>query len=102
MTNWAGVVRDASSLGRAAQSVSSVVAELGPTRDRATAELRNLTDVARALLEAATEREETRGSQARSDFPQTSPSFACRLSHGEDYGARPGRHDRHAAAVPRA
>ena len=102
MTNWAGVVRDASSLGLASQSLRRVVAELGPSRDRAAAELRNLTEVARALLEAATEREETRGSQARSDFPETSPSFACRLSHGTRYGARPGRRGEHGSTVPGA
>ena len=31
MTNWAGVVRDASSLGLASQSLRRVVAELGPS-----------------------------------------------------------------------
>jgi len=82
MTNWAGVVRDASSLERASAAVAGVVAELGPGVDRATAEVRNLTDVARAVLEAAAQREETRGCHARSDFPDTSQDFRCRLSHG--------------------
>jgi len=82
MTNWAGVVRDASSLERASAAVAGVVAELGPSVDRATAEVRNLTDVARAVLESAAQREETRGCHARSDFPETSPDFRCRLSHG--------------------
>jgi L-aspartate oxidase len=82
MTNWAGVVRDASSLERASAAVACVVAELGPGVDRATAEVRNLTDVARAVLEAAAQREETRGCHARSDFPDTSEDFRCRLSHG--------------------
>ena len=81
MTKGAGVVRDASSLARAREAVSSVVAGLVSPLDRSSAELRNLTDVAWAVLEAATEREETRGSQARSDFPETSPRFRCRLSH---------------------
>ena len=36
--------------------MNEVAAGLGPTLDRATAEVRNLTDVSRALLEAATER----------------------------------------------
>jgi L-aspartate oxidase len=82
MTNWAGVVRDGSSLARASEAVADVVKGFASTVDRATAEVRNLTDVAKALLEAATAREETRGSQARSDFPETSPEFRCRLSHG--------------------
>ena len=60
MTNWAGVVRDASSLAQASQTVAGIVAELSPNVDHATAEVRNLTDVARAVLEAATAREETR------------------------------------------
>jgi L-aspartate oxidase len=81
MTNWAGVVRDASSLEKAASAVTGVVAEIGSGVDRATAEVRNLTDVARAVLEAASEREETRGCHARSDFPEISPEFRCRLSH---------------------
>jgi len=99
MTNWAGVVRDASSLARASEAVTGVVAELAPRLDRATAEVRNLADVAKALLEAATEREETRGSQARSDFPETSPSFRCRLSHGASRGSQPGARRQHGSAV---
>ncbi len=99
MTNWAGVVRDASSLARALAAVNGVPAGLGPTLDRATAEVRNLTDVSRALLEAATEREETRGSQARSDFPETSSDFLCRLSHGARHGVQPGDQNRHESAV---
>jgi L-aspartate oxidase len=82
MTNWAGVVRDASSLEKASDALESVVSCLSGGVDRPTAEMRNLTDLARALLEAATAREETRGSQARSDFPETSPLFHRRLSHG--------------------
>jgi aspartate oxidase len=82
MTSWAGVVRSSSSLAKASEALSAVVAGLPSTVDRASAELRNLTDVARALLEAATSREETRGSHARSDFPETSPAFLCRLAHG--------------------
>jgi L-aspartate oxidase len=99
MTSWAGVVRDASSLARASQAVTRVATELDSTLDRATAEVRNLADVAKALLEAATEREETRGSQARSDFPETSPSFRCRLSHGARPGAGPGYRRQHGSAV---
>ncbi len=86
MTNWAGVVRDGPSLARASHAVAGIARELCQELDRATAEVRNLTDVARALLEAATERKETRGSQARSDFPEMSPKFRCRLSHGAHHG----------------
>ncbi len=99
MTNWAGVVRDASSLAWASEALTGVEAELVPRLDRATAEVRNLADVAKALLEAATEREETRGSQARSDFPDTSPSFRCRLSHGASHGSQPGARRQRGSAV---
>ncbi len=100
MTNWAGVVRDASSLARALAAVNGLPGGLGPTLDRATAEVRNLTNVARALLEAATEREETRGFHARSDFPETSSDFLCRLSHGARHEVLPGDGTRHESAVP--
>ena len=99
MTNWAGVVRDASSLERASRAVAGVVAELAPTVDRITAEVRNLTEVAKALLEAATEREETRGSQVRADFPETSPRFRRRLSHGASRSAGPGSRRRPSSEV---
>jgi L-aspartate oxidase len=82
MTNWAGVVRDATSLVRASEAIKGVVSGLASSVDRPTAEVRNLAAVAKALLEAATAREETRGSHARSDFPETSAKFRCRLSHG--------------------
>jgi L-aspartate oxidase len=100
MTSWAGVVRDAGSLARASDAVEAIAAGSTSRLDRAGAELRNLTDVARALLEAATAREETRGSHARSDFPETSAAFCCRLSHGA--GHRPGikaRHEPSSAAL---
>jgi L-aspartate oxidase len=100
MTNWAGVVRDASSLERACGAVAGIVAELTSTVDRTTAEVRNLTAVAKALLEAATEREETRGSQVRADFPETSPRFRRRLSHGASRVAGPGSMRRPSSEVP--
>jgi aspartate oxidase len=99
MTNWAGVVRDASSLALAREAVKGVVASLCWAQDRATAEVRNLTEVSRALLEAATEREETRGSQARSDFPETSQDFLCRLSHGPHHDVRHGDQAHQGSAV---
>jgi L-aspartate oxidase len=100
MTIWAGVLRDASSLAKASDAVAAVVAEIGPGVDRATAELRNLTDVARAVLEAATQREETRGCHARSDFPETSSALRCRLSHGSRDGGVPRAAEPRAASVP--
>ncbi len=81
MTDWAGVVRDSTSLALALDTVSAVAKELPASWDRSTAEVRNLTDVGRAVLEAATVREETRGAHARSDYPETSARFRCRLAH---------------------
>ena len=83
MTSWAGVIRDASSLALALDTLNGVAKALPASLDRSAAEVRNLTDVGRALLEAATVREETRGAHARSDFPETSPYFRCRLLHGQ-------------------
>jgi len=79
MTSWAGVVRDASSLALASRAVNSAAAELGSTLERATAEVRNLTDVARALLEAATEREETRGFTSTFGFPRCLARFSLQV-----------------------
>jgi L-aspartate oxidase len=86
MTTWAGVVRDAASLAKASAVVDDIVNDLGSGVGRAMAEVRNLIDVATAVLEAATAREETRGSQARADFPETSAKFRCRFSHGTTAG----------------
>ena len=82
MTDGAGVLRSAASLGRAA----TAVAELGrtatdaPSRD--TGELANLVTVAGALLASAAARTETRGAHARVEYPDTDPDWRCRLVHG--------------------
>jgi L-aspartate oxidase len=99
MTTWAGVLRDAASLARASEALAGIVRELGSNVDRATAEVRNLTDVAKAVLEAATVREETRGSHARADFPKTSPALRCRLSHGTRRGEKPPSSSSHASTA---
>ena len=88
LAGWAPGQNLPGSLERASAEVAALVSALGSGTDRATAELRNLGDVAKALLEAATAREETRGSQVRSDFPETSEKFRCRLSHGRRPGGR--------------
>lgn len=75
MTVGAGVLRDAASLG----VVADVVAVDVPTPDVAGHELRNLLTVARALVAAATAREESRGTHTRLDFPATSDAFAGRF-----------------------
>ena len=78
MTLNAGVVRTAESLAQAGHDVDQVEAGLtgsGP----AEAEVRNLSMVARALVVAATAREESRGAHTRTDFPVTDPAQRYRL-----------------------
>jgi L-aspartate oxidase len=82
LTAHAGVLRDASSLrqaDRAAQEASSRA--LGDDRVD-TWELRNLATVGRALISAASVREESRGAHTRTDFPDTAARFQLRLVIG--------------------
>jgi L-aspartate oxidase len=83
MTDGAGVVRSAGSLARAGQVVAAVAGAMVPTpADRAAGELANLLTAARSVLASATLRTETRGAHARSDFPETSDAWRCRIVHG--------------------
>jgi L-aspartate oxidase len=87
MTDGAGVVRSADSLARAGRTVATVAAAVGSggAVDRAHGELANLVTAARSILESATLRTETRGAHARSDYPQVSDAWRCRIVH--DSGA---------------
>ncbi len=71
MTRGAGVVRSAASLAAAADELASMAPGPG--------ELANLVDVGRALIAAATAREESRGGHRRADFPATSDVFSHRF-----------------------
>ena len=76
MTVGAGVLRTAGSL----KETSSAVESISPVgEEREVYEVRNLMDVARGLLLAASAREESRGAHTRTDFPDTSDAFRCRL-----------------------
>ena len=87
MTDGAGVVRSAASLARAGRMVAAVSAVQAPTpADRAAGELANLVTAARSVLASASLRTETRGAHARSDFPETSAAWRCRIVHGPDGG----------------
>jgi len=77
MTTGAGVLRSADSLADTAAAVEQVA--VGAGEGRAWAEVANLVDVARALLRAATAREESRGAHTRTDVPTTRDPFRCRL-----------------------
>ena len=86
MTDGAGVVRTAASLARAGSTVEAVADAMGAAAagDRATGELANLVTGARSLLRSAMLRQETRGAHARSDFPEVSEAWRCRIVHGSD------------------
>jgi L-aspartate oxidase len=85
MTDGAGVVRSAESLARAGRTVAEVEDAMGTAgpRDRAHGELANLVTAARCVLGSATLREETRGAHARSDYPEPSDAWRCRIVHGD-------------------
>jgi L-aspartate oxidase len=78
LTDNAGVLRDAGRLAAAGAAVEAVLrAPRGDTV--ADHELHNLATVARAVVESARQREESRGAHTRDDFPDTSPAFAHRI-----------------------
>ncbi len=68
----AGVVRSAHSLEQAAKALADMGRPVDP-------EVANLVAVGQALVAAATAREETRGSHARSDFPGADDALRVRL-----------------------
>jgi L-aspartate oxidase len=71
MTREAGVLRDASSLGRALEALDAMAPR--------TPVVRNLWATSRALVAAALAREESRGTHTRLDFPEPSDEFLGRL-----------------------
>jgi len=83
MTEGAGVVRTAESLGQARAAVEDVAEALGdPTVMVAAGELGNLVQLADALLVSALARTESRGAHARGEYPQADPTWRRRLVHG--------------------
>ena len=80
MTTGAGVLRSAESLALTAAAVTDVAGRLDDgDDDRAAWEVRNLVDVSRAALAAATERHESRGAHTRTDHPDADERFRLRL-----------------------
>ncbi len=79
----AGVVRSAEGLERCARIVEHTLERVAPDgTDTAYAELRNLAVIARVLVAAAIARTESRGTHARTDFPEIDPTQARRLVVG--------------------
>jgi L-aspartate oxidase len=91
MWRRAGITRDTSALAEAARQVdfwcgyalSQVFVEPGGWT------LQNMLTVARLLIAAASERNESRGVHTRSDFPQTDPAWARHIAFVCDPGPCP-------------
>jgi L-aspartate oxidase len=77
MTRGAGVLRSDGSLAVAAEVAWGLLAAPGVGE-----EVRNLATVAEALALAARARQESRGSHARTDFPDADPALRARLVLG--------------------
>ncbi|MGZ4468095.1 MAG: L-aspartate oxidase [Nocardioidaceae bacterium] len=69
MTEHAGVLRSEAGMSRGLDDLESLLVQRDGTPDEAAWETTNLLTVSSALLRAAREREETRGSHWREDFP---------------------------------
>ena len=79
MTAGAGVLRTAESLEAIERELRAVRAAFPRAESAKLVELRNLLAVGGALLAAAAAREESRGAHTRTDFPEQSEKFLCRL-----------------------
>ncbi len=80
MSRHVAVVRDAAGLAEAAAELAAVAAAVPPLAagsggDRPARELANLVLAARAIVAAASRREESRGAHARADFPNPDPEL---------------------------
>ena len=79
MSLHAGVLRHEAGLQAVAAVVADTLDALAATPGVAAAEVRNLAEIARVLVAAATARTESRGTHARTDHPATDPAWAHRL-----------------------
>lgn len=79
MSLHAGVLRSETSLTEAAEVVAETLDAVEGEPGIDAAEVRNLAQIARVLVTAATARTESRGTHARTDHPGTDPAQAHRL-----------------------
>jgi L-aspartate oxidase len=82
MWRHVGITRDAAGLAEAAEQVDFWCGYvLGQVFDNPEGwTLQNMLTVARLMIEAATERQESRGAHTRGDFPATDPSWARHIT----------------------
>lgn len=79
MTRGAGVLRDRESLTETAATLDDLTGHVpAQDSDPAWLEIRNLITLGRAVVVAATSREESRGAHTRDDFPATSDDWMLR------------------------
>ncbi len=74
-----GIIRDKDGLYQAAGILAGWQNTMHQPTDQPSYELSNLILTGRLLTESASIREESRGAHYRSDFPQTSPKWKCRI-----------------------
>ncbi|HUR76406.1 MAG TPA: L-aspartate oxidase [Acidimicrobiales bacterium] len=79
MTHGAGVLRSEASLTETDRELLRLQAAIPSYLRDDELELNNLFTVAYALLDAAMARQESRGAHTRTDYPETSDAFRCRL-----------------------
>jgi succinate dehydrogenase/fumarate reductase flavoprotein subunit len=112
MWRHVGLVRDASSLARAAAAITRLEGDLAPLLRRVSGvspaalrsllETRNLLTAGRLVVAAAAARAESRGAHHREDHPAADPAWARRLlvTLGADGRPAPRLADRLAGAMP--
>ena len=80
MTSGAGVLRSAGSLAETAAIIELVEKDLLEASDSPGAwEVRNLVDLARAVVCVGAYRQESRGAHTRRDFPDLAEAFKARI-----------------------
>jgi L-aspartate oxidase len=88
MSQGAGVMRSAQSLGETLATLQQLATHTSDTPCIEAWEVSNLYLLATAIVRAALEREETRGSHWRSDFPESSNNWVKRFVQSYDQNGK--------------